>query len=522
SISPDAITQPGQCQAGDPLNQIGTLGLVPGAEGPKASTGLRILVGIDGKSGPDCADAGCSDPSCIDIRRRVTFIPNQSLLLPIAASRNCLGLCCEDGKTCVDGTCAGNEDPLCDPAVEECEPPDPSPPIGQRWAFGVPDRGFDIVATKARVSSDGRLVVVVAGTYDVPPNNTAIDFGGVPLLPGEGSGVFMARIAINPSGEGAVDTVASCVGLSPALHDVDFDASGAHALLTTGDRLECANTANISLLNEQSRIPFLWNLNPTDPELTFEPLHSGAGGQPATLPPPETTESIAFGVDNAGNGSVLHVAGVHVGGPAALRREGAAQVPLPPASKPRVYRATLGTSISTVDDDELWMLGAPQDTGFEQVESHQVLQVGVSTTWHVGLFNGRFEPLGVGDVRGSSVFAVPGTVPDVAMVATGGIDAITRARRRRSTENVLVAATLDVANAPDLIVGEADPIPLAGRSVALVEFAPGSARLVLQADGEHADAAGTEALVCMAFDRDGEGVMACEDRPEVRFGEQVE
>jgi len=520
---PDATTQPGQCQAGDPLRAIGTLGLIPGASGTDAPVGVRILVGIDGQTAQGCAEAGCGDARCIDVRRRVSFVPNQSLLLPVAASRNCLGLCCDEGETCFDGACVGVEVPPCDPDVQDCDPDDPDPPFGQRWSFGIPDAGFEILASRVRTGNDGSLVIAVAGSYPPRADNSTspLSFGDQPLFGGTGNGVFLARIVVSASGEGSVSRVASCTGPDVEVHDLAFDDNGPVALVSRRQGLKCLDGASLDVqsnFNDNAR-PHLWHLNATPPAESLEPLYGPIiDGQNTSLSPSATT-SLAFAPPDRGAVAELHVAGIHVGNPSLLTRD-QSPISIPASAQPHFFRAILGAS-SPSGSANPWALGVEPNTQFAQAIAHQVVLAGTNAPYSVGLFSGGYSPLAVGDEEGAAIFAIRGNVLDERMVATGGIVSISRARRRHAADSVLVPVALDAERFPLLSLGDADPLPLEGRSVALLEFAPGSASLVLTGQGANPYAGGTAQLSCLVYERGDQGVLACNDQPERTFGEEV-
>ena len=111
--APAAVTT--QCrEAGD----IGTLVVTP-SDGKDAQIGVRVLVGVRGRSAEECA-AQCG-PDCIEATRRVGFIPHTPLRLPIAANRSCIGVCCPVGETCIRGDCVDDAIDACG-EDEDCEP----------------------------------------------------------------------------------------------------------------------------------------------------------------------------------------------------------------------------------------------------------------------------------------------------------------------------------------------------------------------------------------------------------------
>ncbi len=152
------------CTQGDPMSRVGDLVVTPG-DGSDGRIGLRVFAGLDDTTAEACA-AQCG-PGCIEVSRRLSFVDNTTLFLPIEARRSCVGVCCEDGETCQDGECVS--DTIDEPCVDGGDCDDPLLPLA-----------LDVVAT-ANVNSV-RKVRVLGG---IPPFDVSITSGGGQL---EGSG----------------------------------------------------------------------------------------------------------------------------------------------------------------------------------------------------------------------------------------------------------------------------------------------------------------------------------------------
>lgn len=519
---PDATTQPGQCSGGDPLSEIGTLGLIPGGRGSDASVGLRVLVGINGKTGQACADAGCDDAECIDIRRRVSFVPKQSLLLPITASRNCLGLCCDEGETCIDGACVGVEQPPCDPDLEVCDPAPPVPPIGQRWAFSMPSSpGLRIDASRARVAADGTLVVAIAGSYPGnSTNNAVVELAGRQLATGSVTGVFIARIEVPATGVPTVTDVDSCSGDDIRVRDLDYGDQGPTALLMASGSLTCGGGNGVPTLLGPSAIPLLWALSSATGLAAPILLQETQGGAPTA-----DAQSVVFERAGATNIVATHLAGIHQLGIAAVMLGGILGS-LPEHDSGYFYQLAFSATQSGVATP--WFLGRDGQTKFAIAESHQLVQ-GAGAVWNIGAFEGEHEPLGAAvDVGGRTVFATPNGQLGPALVASGGIAIVNRARFLRGGTDVVVPVRLDPDVSPQLL-HDGQVLPIAAASAAAIRFTLGGVGVnptttvpLIGAGGRHPFAAGFGDSMCLAYDRDGQGVLSCLDQPELSFGKEVE
>lgn len=232
--APNAIT--GRCVADLPVNEIGTLALVPSGSDDE-SFGLRIHVGVGEQSGESCAALDCGDDQCIDIRRRVSFVPQQSLRLPVVASQNCLGVCCPNpDETCVDGACVGLDVAGCDPDQEDCTPPAPSPsaeglvPIWQTH-FALNGATVSVRSVTLDVGAAGPTVAI-GGTYRTNGNNQiVIDAVPLPASPTTDA-VFVATFT--PFGPSSLTSLTHCAGADVELRDLAVNDDRVVALLQSG------------------------------------------------------------------------------------------------------------------------------------------------------------------------------------------------------------------------------------------------------------------------------------------------
>jgi hypothetical protein len=117
------------CEPGNPDAMIGTLVVVPSGD-RDGSAGVRIVLARNGKSPAECD----SDPTnCIVATRAFSFVAHTSRRLPIRLVRDCLGVKCAEGDTCVAGGRCITDRVEC--ASEDCrlpeEPPAPPPVPGE-------------------------------------------------------------------------------------------------------------------------------------------------------------------------------------------------------------------------------------------------------------------------------------------------------------------------------------------------------------------------------------------------------
>lgn len=165
------------CTQGDPMSRVGDLVVTPG-DGSDGRIGLRVFAGLDDTTAEACA-AQCG-PGCIEVSRRLSFVDNTTLFLPIEARRSCIGVCCEDGETCQDGACVNDtiddpcvDDPNCDPrlplALDTVELANLNSLPKVRILGGVPPFEVSVVEGEGQLEGSGRLFTLTTG-----PNHGAV------------------------------------------------------------------------------------------------------------------------------------------------------------------------------------------------------------------------------------------------------------------------------------------------------------------------------------------------------------
>ena len=86
--------------------RVGALVVVPSGSSD-AEVGLRVVMGLDGKSPDDCVRDGYVG-GCVVARRALRFLPYEPLSVPVEMSSSCRDVGCEstgDLQTCVAGQC---------------------------------------------------------------------------------------------------------------------------------------------------------------------------------------------------------------------------------------------------------------------------------------------------------------------------------------------------------------------------------------------------------------------------------
>lgn len=120
-----------------------------------------------------CADPPVYGPGCITARRRVRFLPQTSLELPVRLSLDCLGVVCDATETCQGGRCVDAEVTNCnadDCGIEPVPFVEPES-LALAWARAIPDgRLLDLAPFAGRVVGAGMLAesadALVAGYVD--------------------------------------------------------------------------------------------------------------------------------------------------------------------------------------------------------------------------------------------------------------------------------------------------------------------------------------------------------------------
>lgn len=123
---------------------IGTVALVPsGAR--DANVALRVVTAIRGERADVCAKAPADrvPAGCIVARRRLGFVRNAPLSLPVVMRATCAGVACPTDQTCVAGACRFSQ-----LRPGDCERPDGCaedtlPPSGGAIADAGPDGSAD-------------------------------------------------------------------------------------------------------------------------------------------------------------------------------------------------------------------------------------------------------------------------------------------------------------------------------------------------------------------------------------------
>lgn len=149
-LPPNATTP--NCSQDAAVANVGDLAIVPGEED---AIGVRVHFGIDDTSALACL-SGCNE-NCIEVSRRVSFVPHQSLVLPLRAQRDCIGVCCPNGKTCFEGLCLDDDVALC--TTPPCEPT-PVAPGELVWArsFGSEVNVTELWSEGARLWVHGHFL----------------------------------------------------------------------------------------------------------------------------------------------------------------------------------------------------------------------------------------------------------------------------------------------------------------------------------------------------------------------------
>lgn len=502
---PDADTQPGQCTAAEPLREIGTLGLLPGTD-DDGSLGLQVFVGIDGISGEECASDPCND-SCIDIRRRVGFVPHRSLRLPITASRNCLGACCTNPTdTCVDGACVPiDEAPNCDPERESCDNPEPSEPDDrERFALTLARRGLeDVTAVAAHALGPREILVSMGGRFD--GNSAAL--GSHMLSNAGGEGAFIATLTIDldaPSTERL--QVLVCQGKNVEVRDISLDDSGLTALLSGQEEVDCriasSSNAVVSATLGSGAKPFVVDLGiaDNDESLRLTPIlattsASAEGHGILRLPRQPGLDTPPF----RATGSYASPTPTFVG------------AGLGPLTEGQMLYGLHHDGETPSLDPLFGSYGAIQTGLIEEAKAHYPVASGADL-WHVGWFTGAYGSLGsTNDDLGSFLFATLDGTLSSRQAVSGRIEEVHRPRWVRGASSVIVPLRAAPNPNDDLLIG-ATSLALTGRSALAVSFGAMTSDLAVGpiAGATNPRAGGTTDGLCLGYDLDGAGHVRCQ------------
>lgn len=209
------------CTPNQPHNDIGTLVLLPG---PSGQTLVRLVATIDPTKATTekCASdftAAIANPSCVEAKRSVSFVPHKNLKLPINIDSVCAGIICPNpSQTCIDGVCKGfvtdcTQDNTCTPPTPDAGAPDVNIPDSSIPDTNVPDAAAPAVPTSVVAAANATCVVTAKGNVQCWGNNSA---GAM------GDPKFFAKLPNpKPVGVGQVQKLA-------------MGASHSCALLTTG------------------------------------------------------------------------------------------------------------------------------------------------------------------------------------------------------------------------------------------------------------------------------------------------
>lgn len=141
---------------------IGALVVVPSGD-RGAEVGIRVVMGLDGRSAEQCVDDGYQG-SCVVARRAIRFIGHSKLRLPVRMEAACIDVPCDANSTCAASNCVAPSS--CDGST--CTPPPPS-----HWS-ALPS------APEARddpfYAWSGRALFVWGGGTNVGRSNTGFSF----------------------------------------------------------------------------------------------------------------------------------------------------------------------------------------------------------------------------------------------------------------------------------------------------------------------------------------------------------
>lgn len=153
-IEPATVTT--RCE---PDGTIGTLVVLPSSSSDE-SLRVRVVsalgVPVEQCAGPDYG------PRCIVSRRRLRFLPHETLRLPIQQQADCAGIACGETDTCRQGVCQSAEVNL-----DDCQTRGACDPVStSTTALQVgPGRPFATPCDAIAASSPGAQIDIYPGTY---------------------------------------------------------------------------------------------------------------------------------------------------------------------------------------------------------------------------------------------------------------------------------------------------------------------------------------------------------------------
>ena len=187
-----------RCESSQGAAFVGSFTVFPETSDARAHVEIiQLTVDTFGGNPADCTDLDAEGRpqklpgNCIVVRRRVRFVENRGLRVPMYLDDRCLGVSCAEDQTCFRSKCV-SADTTCEGST--CLPNherglggdgagfDPTklanlPP----GATGVDDAGLITFTDGARVNEAGNLVESDGAT--VSPDGTILESDGAPLLP---------------------------------------------------------------------------------------------------------------------------------------------------------------------------------------------------------------------------------------------------------------------------------------------------------------------------------------------------
>lgn len=162
--------RPGETEGLEPVTEtrdpwdtsglIGTLTVIPDS-GDDGVVALKLVMGVRRET------SACKPPSyegCIVARRRVRYVPNQRLRLPMSLYAQCVDIPCDADSTCdALGLCVTDE-AVCVGGVCDLNAPSATPPADATTNDGSPsgdDAAVDAPVEDARGSTDGSSTNVI-------------------------------------------------------------------------------------------------------------------------------------------------------------------------------------------------------------------------------------------------------------------------------------------------------------------------------------------------------------------------
>jgi hypothetical protein len=131
----DETTVTSQCAAGEATNgsnEIGTLVFVPSESNDARMLSVAVFAGVERPNGNTKTSEQCRDKyrddgtiegePCILARRKVGFVDNSKIFLPIHLDTRCVGVQCGEDQTCANGKCV-EASIACNEDTGQCDDP---------------------------------------------------------------------------------------------------------------------------------------------------------------------------------------------------------------------------------------------------------------------------------------------------------------------------------------------------------------------------------------------------------------